>query len=45
MTTEAPSINYKIGNERLISVTDRAANKLASLLQAKGQPEGALRLR
>jgi iron-sulfur cluster assembly accessory protein len=45
MTTEAPSINYKIGNERLISVTDRAANKLASLLQAKGQPEGALRLK
>ena len=45
MTTEAPGINYKIGNERLISVTDRAANKLASLLQAKGQPEGALRLK
>ena len=45
MTTEAPSINYKIGNERLISVTGRAANKLASLLQAKGQPEGALRLK
>jgi iron-sulfur cluster assembly accessory protein len=45
MTTEVPSINYKIGNERLISVTDRAANKLASLLQAKGQPEGALRLK
>ena len=45
MTTEAPSINYKIGNERLISVTDRAAHKLASLLQEKGQPKGALRLK
>src|SRR5262249_56186360 len=45
MTTETPSINYKIGNERLISVTERAARKLASLLSEKGQPEGALRLK
>src|SRR5215470_12239879 len=45
MTTETPSINYKIGNERLISVTDNAARKLASLLKEKGQPEGALRLK
>jgi iron-sulfur cluster assembly protein len=45
MNTEAPSINYKIGNERLISVTARAASKLASLLKEKGQPEGALRLK
>jgi len=45
MTTEAPSINYKIGNERLISVTDQAAAKLASLLQEKGKPDGALRLK
>ena len=45
MTTEAPSIDYKIGNERLISVTDQAAHKLASLLKEKGQPEGALRLK
>ena len=40
-----PSINYKIGNERLISVTESAARKLASLLEEKGQPEGALRLK
>ena len=45
MTTETPSINYKIGNERLISVTERAAQKLASLLKEKGRPEGALRLK
>ena len=44
MTTETPTINYKIGNERLISVTN-AARKLASLLKEKGQPDGALRLK
>ena len=45
MTTETPTVNYKIGNERLIRVTEKAANKLASLLQEKGNPEGALRLK
>src|SRR5437773_6078734 len=45
MTTETATINYKIGNERLISVTEEAARKLASLLKEKGQPEGALRLK
>src|SRR2546429_4738977 len=45
MTTETSADNYKVGNERLISVTDKAANKLASLLREKGQPEGALRLK
>ena len=45
MTTETPNIKYKIGNERLISVTENAARKLASLLEEKDQPEGALRLK
>jgi iron-sulfur cluster assembly protein len=45
MDVATPSINYKIGNERLISVTENAARKLASLLEEKGQPEGALRLK
>src|ERR1700687_5627239 len=36
MSSEAASPNYKIGNERLIQVTDKAANKLASLLDQKG---------
>ena len=45
MTTDTPTINYKMGNERLISVTERAAQKLASLLKEKGQPDGALRLK
>src|SRR5436309_13318682 len=44
MTTESPPLNYKIGNERLIKVTEKAANKLASLLQEKGKPTCALRL-
>ena len=44
MATETPAANYKVGNERLIQVTDRAANKLASLLEQKGNPKGALRL-
>src|SRR5437899_6383199 len=44
MTTETPAVSYKIGNERLISVTERAASKLASLLEEKGKPDGALRL-
>jgi hypothetical protein len=45
MTTETPTINYKIGNERLISVTENAARKLASLLEGKRPTRGALRLR
>src|SRR6266576_3798901 len=44
MTTEAPTVNYKIGNERLISVTEKAAAKLTSLLEEKGKSDGALRL-
>jgi iron-sulfur cluster assembly accessory protein len=44
MSTETTVSNYKVGNERLIQVTDKAASKLASLLQQKGNPNGALRL-
>ncbi len=44
MTTETPAVNYKIGNERLIRITEKAARKLESLLEEKGKPEGALRL-
>src|SRR5437016_8391828 len=44
MSTETPSVNYKVGNERLIQVTEKAANKLASLLEQKGNASGALRL-
>ena len=38
-------INYKIGNERLIKVTENAARKLLGLLQKQGRAEnGALRV-
>jgi len=44
MVTESSTINYKIGNERLVKVTEAASRKLASLLEEKGKPKGALRL-
>jgi iron-sulfur cluster assembly accessory protein len=44
MTTASSEINYKIGNERLVKVTEAASRKLASLLEEKGKPDGALRL-
>ena len=42
--TPPSGINYKIGNERLIKVTENASRKLSSLLQKQGRPEGALRV-
>jgi iron-sulfur cluster assembly accessory protein len=41
---EPPVINYKIGNERLIKVTENASRKLNSLLEKQGRPTGALRV-
>jgi iron-sulfur cluster assembly protein len=38
------AINYKIGNERLIKVTENASRKLNSLLQKQGRVTGALRV-
>lgn len=37
-------INYKIGNEKLVKVTENAAHKLLSLLTKQGRPTGALRV-
>jgi iron-sulfur cluster assembly accessory protein len=44
--TSSPTaaINYKIGNERLIKVTENASRKLNSLLEKQGRPTGALRV-
>ena len=42
--TTPPSINYKVGNERLIKVTENASRKLVSLLEKQGRPSGALRV-
>jgi iron-sulfur cluster assembly accessory protein len=44
MVTEASAINYKIGNERLIKVTEKASRQLRSLLERQGRQNGALRL-
>jgi iron-sulfur cluster assembly accessory protein len=45
-TTEATAspINYKIGNERLIKVSENASRKLMSLLEKQGRSNGALRI-
>src|SRR5258708_9462544 len=37
-------IRYKIGNERLVKVTERAAAKLSQLLTRQRRPQGALRV-
>ena len=46
MTTSPPpgEIQYKIGNEKLVKVTDAASTKLTSLLTRQGRPQGALRV-
>ena len=38
------AINYKMGNERLIKVTENASRKLNALLQKQGRATGALRV-
>ena len=43
-TPPSAGINFKIGNERLVKVTENASRKLTSLLQKQGRPEGALRV-
>ena len=43
-STPPAAINYKIGNERLIKVTENASRKLNSLLEKQGRPTGALRV-
>jgi iron-sulfur cluster assembly accessory protein len=42
--TVAGEIKYKIGNEKLVKVTEKAGTKLTSLLTRQGRPEGALRV-
>jgi iron-sulfur cluster assembly accessory protein len=39
-----PANGIKIGNEKLIRVTENAARRLSSLLEKQGRPHGALRL-
>src|SRR5271169_3880798 len=39
-----PSPNYKIGNEKLCKITEKASDKLTSLLTRQARPNGALRI-
>ena len=41
---ETATINYKIGNEKLIRVLDAASAKLRALLTRQGRAHGALRV-
>jgi iron-sulfur cluster assembly protein len=43
-TTTAAPVNVKIGNEKLLKLSEKAGTKLASLLQRQGRPQGALRV-
>lgn len=43
-STQPTGVNYKVGNERLIKVTENASRKLNSLLEKQGRPTGALRV-
>ena len=45
MTSVAPvDLKIKIGNERLIKLTENASRRLRSLLEKQGRPQGALRV-
>ena len=44
-TSVAPAdLKIKMGNERLIKVTENASRRLRSLLEKQGRPQGALRV-
>ncbi len=42
--TTAPEIKVRMGNEKLVKVTEPASAKLTSLLIRQGRPQGALRV-
>jgi iron-sulfur cluster assembly protein len=43
-TATEPAVQYRIGNEKLIRITDAASGKLRALLERQGRPQGALRV-
>ncbi len=43
-TAPAAEIKYKIGNEKLVKISEGAGAKLTSLLTRQGRPHGALRV-
>lgn len=38
------AVNYRVGDERLVRVTSSAGEKVRSLLQKQGRPQGVLRI-
>jgi iron-sulfur cluster assembly protein len=38
------AVNYKIGNEKLVKLTEQAGARLSSLLRKQGREQGALRV-
>jgi iron-sulfur cluster assembly protein len=42
--TMEPAVQYRMGNEKLIRITDAAGRKLRGLLDRQGRPQGALRV-
>ena len=42
--TSPAAIQYKIGNEKLVKLTEQAGTRLASLLRKQGREQGALRV-
>src|SRR5436853_5751971 len=44
MTSTPAAIQTKIGNEKLLKLTEKAGAKLSSLLTKQGRPQGALRI-
>jgi iron-sulfur cluster assembly protein len=45
MSTDAePAVQYRMGNEKLIRISEAASRKLRGLLERQGRPQGALRV-
>jgi iron-sulfur cluster assembly protein len=44
MSSPASAIQYKVGNEKLVKVTEQAGNRLRGLLERQNRPQGALRV-
>jgi len=44
MSSAVPEIQFKIGSEKLVRLTEKAGKKLAGLLERQKRPEGALRV-
>jgi iron-sulfur cluster assembly accessory protein len=42
--TAEPAVQYRMGNEKLIRITEAAGRKLRGLLERQARPQGALRV-